>query len=243
VWNLRDLVRSGELGELYYVDTARLSLGLYQHDVNVVFDLAPHDVSILNYVLGAQPTSVECWASRHAHRRLEDIAYLRLYYDDPGCFANIHVSWLDPRKVRRVTVVGSRKMVEFDDLESEERIRVHDKGVFEMPGADDNLTEPPMSYRYGDIVAPYLEVNEPLRVEDEHFLDCIQTGMQPLTDGANGLAVVEVLECAQRSLELGRAVRVAEVRSELPSQTQGLPSALAREVRLPYQASPSWEAG
>jgi predicted dehydrogenase len=244
VWNLRDLVRSGELGDLYYVDTARLSLGLYQHDVNVVFDLAPHDVSILNYVLGAQPSSVECWASRHAHRRLEDIAYLRLYYDDPGCFANIHVSWLDPRKVRRVTVVGSRKMVEFDDLESEERIRVHDKGVFESPSADDNLTEPPMSYRYGDIVAPYLEVNEPLRVEGEHFLDCIQTGMQPLTDGANGLAVVEVLECAQRSLESRRAVRVEEVREDrLPNRPTRLPTTMAREVRLPRQVSPTWETG
>ena len=244
VWNLRDLVRSGELGDLYYVDTARLSLGLYQHDVNVVFDLAPHDVSILNYVLGAQPSSVECWASRHAHRRLEDIAYLRLYYDDPGCFANIHVSWLDPRKVRRVTVVGSRKMVEFDDLESEERIRVHDKGVFESPSADGNLTEPPMSYRYGDIVAPYLEVNEPLRVEGEHFLDCIQTGMQPLTDGANGLAVVEVLECAQRSLETRRAVRVEEVRDDRPpSRPTRLLTTMTREVRLPRQVSPTRETG
>jgi len=213
VWSLRDMVRSGQLGDLYYLDTARLNLGLYQQDVNVVFDLAPHDVSILNYVLGRQPVSVECWASRHAHRRLEDIAYMRLYYEDPACVAHVHVSWLDPKKVRRVTVVGSSKMVVFDDLASEERIRIHDKGVEAPADADGNLTEAPMSYRYGDIVAPYLEVNEPLRVEDEHFVDCIQTGMRPVTDGENGLAVVEVLEAAVLSFQQGRAVRIAEVRS------------------------------
>ncbi|MGZ4579313.1 MAG: Gfo/Idh/MocA family protein [Nocardioidaceae bacterium] len=213
VWSLRDMVRSGQLGDLYYLDTARLNLGLYQQDVNVVFDLAPHDVSILNYVLGRQPVSVECWASRHAHRRLEDIAYMRLYYEDPGCVAHVHVSWLDPKKVRRVTVVGSSKMVVFDDLASEERIRIHDKGVEAPADADGNLTEAPMSYRYGDIVAPYLEVNEPLRVEDEHFVDCIQTGMRPVTDGENGLAVVEVLEAAVLSFEQSRAVRIDEVRS------------------------------
>ena len=129
VWKLREMVDRGELGDLYYVDTARLNLGLYQHDVDVMLDLAPHDISILNYVLRSQPVAVECWASRHAHRELEDIAYLRLYYESPTIQANIHVSWLDPCKVRRMTLVGSSKMVVFDDLATEERIRVHDKGV------------------------------------------------------------------------------------------------------------------
>jgi predicted dehydrogenase len=214
VWKLRELVRSNELGRLHYLDTARLNLGRYQNDVNVLFDLAPHDISILNYVLGTQPVRVECWASRHAHRQLEDVAYLRLYYDEPGAFANVHVSWLDPFKVRRVTVVGSNKMVVFNDLATEERIRIHDKGVTELPRDEGDLTQPPMSYRYGDVVTPYLALNEPLGVQDQHFVDCIEAGTPSLTDGANGLAVVEVLECAQRSFQEGRAVEIDEVRRE-----------------------------
>ncbi|MFD7158612.1 Gfo/Idh/MocA family protein [Kribbella sp. NPDC059898] len=211
VWKLREMVQSRELGELYYLDTARLNLGLYQNDCNVLFDLAPHDISILNYVLGAKPVSVKCWSSRHAHRQLEDVGYLRLRYDNPDVIANVHVSWLDPCKVRRVTIVGSEKMVIFNDLATEERIKVHDKGVSERPDSGLDLTQPPMSYRYGDVVAPFLLVNEPLKLEDEHFLDCAISGMHPLTDGENGLAVVEVLEAAQRSAEQGRPVRLDEI--------------------------------
>ncbi len=207
VWELRSMVQRGDLGDLYYLDTARLNLGLYQRDVNVVFDLAPHDVSILNYVLGSSPSMVECWGARNAHPRLEDVAQLRLYYEDPGVFANVHVSWLNPKKVREVTMVGSNKMVVFDDLKAEQRVKVHDKGVTAMTdGAD--LTAIPMSYRHGDIVSPYLEMNEPLRVEDEHFLNCVQTGLRPLTDGESGLEVVRVLEAAQRAMSEGVAVRL-----------------------------------
>jgi predicted dehydrogenase len=210
VWSLRDMVREERLGRVYYVHTARLNLGLYQHDVNVILDLAPHDISILNYVLGGRPTAVECWASRHAHQRLEDVAHLRLHYEDPDVVANVHVSWLDPCKVRRVTMVGSEKMVVFDDL-ADERVRVHDKGVAQIETEGD-LTKAPMTYRYGDVVAPYLVVNEPLALEDEHFVDCALTGMRPTTDGRNGLAVVEVLEAAQMSSRLRRAVHLSEVR-------------------------------
>ncbi|MDX6231326.1 MAG: hypothetical protein QOH68_277 [Nocardioidaceae bacterium] len=217
VWELRSMVQRGDLGDLYYLDTARLNLGLYQRDVNVVFDLAPHDVSILNYVLGSSPSMVECWGARNAHPRLEDVAQLRLYYDDPGVFANVHVSWLNPKKVREVTVVGSNKMVVFDDLKTEQRVKVHDKGVTAMTdGAD--LTAVPMSYRHGDIVSPYLEMNEPLRVEDEHFVTCVQTGLRPLTDGESGLEVVRVLEAAQRSMCDGVAVRLpARTRDRAPA--------------------------
>lgn len=211
VWKLREMVQNKELGDLYYLDTARLNLGLYQNDCNVLFDLAPHDVSILNYVLGAKPTSVRCWSARHAHRRLEDVGYMRLYYESADVIANVHVSWLDPCKVRRITLVGSEKMVIFNDLATDERIKVHDKGVSERPFAGEDLTQPPMSYRYGDVVSPYLTVNEPLMVEDEHFLDCAVTGTHPLTDGENGMAVVQVLEAAQLAATLGREVRIDEL--------------------------------
>ena len=224
VWELRSMVQRGDLGDLYYLDTARLNLGLYQRDVNVVFDLAPHDVSILNYVLGSYPSMVECWGARHAHPRLEDVAQMRLYYDEPGVFANVHVSWLNPNKVRQVTLVGSDKMVVFDDLKTEQRVKVHDKGVTAGAGDATDMTAVPMSYRYGDIVAPYLAMNEPLRVEDEHFLSCVQTGMRPLTDGRSGLAVVEVLAAAQRSMREGVAVRLADTsgdRAPVPAPVAG----------------------
>jgi predicted dehydrogenase len=209
VRKLRELVCGKELGDLYYLDSARLNLGLYQSDVNVIFDLAPHDVSIINHVLGTGPVAVQAWASRHAHPRFEDVAYLRLFYDNHGLSANIHVSWLDPGKVRRVVVVGSRKMAVYDDL-AEERIRILDKGV-SAPPVGGSLTQPPMSYRYGDILAPFLAPDEPLSVQDRHFVECARTGATPLTDGANGLAVVEVLEAAQVSLRLGRPVLLDEL--------------------------------
>ena len=217
VRKLRELVQGRQLGELFYIDSARLNLGLYQNDVNVIIDLAPHDISIINYVLGRTPVAVQAWAARHAHPRFEDVAYLRLFYDDffdgRGLSANIHVSWLDPCKVRRLTAVGSKKMAVYDDLAAEERIRVLDKGVCLLPDGD-NLTQPPMSYRYGDIVVPFVSPDEPLAVQDRHFLDCITGGAAPLTDGANGLAVVEALEAAELSRRLGRPVLIEELRAD-----------------------------
>lgn len=214
VRKLRELVRNQELGELYYIDTARLNLGLYQTDVNVVFDLAPHDISIINNVLGRRPVAVTAWAARHAHRRFEDVAYLRLFYDDffddRGLSAHIHVSWLDPCKVRRVTAVGSKKMAVYDDVSTEERIRILDKGV-SLPSDGGNLSQPPTSYRYGDIVVPYIASDEPLAVQDRHFVECAARGERPLTDGENGLAVVETLEAAELSRRLGRPVLLEEI--------------------------------
>jgi predicted dehydrogenase len=239
VWKLRELVQNGELGELYYLDSARLNLGLYQTDVNVILDLAPHDISIINHVLGRKPAAVEAWASRHAHRRFEDVAYLRLFYDDfyddQGLSANIHVSWLDPCKVRRLTAVGSRKMAVYDDVATEERIRVLDKGV-SPPTEPGNLTQPPMSYRYGDILVPFVSSEEPLEVQDRHFVDCIHSGATPLTDGENGLAVVEVLEAAQLSLRLNRPVPLYEL-APLSHPIRAIRSVNADLVGSPSSAS------
>jgi predicted dehydrogenase len=222
VWKLRELVQDSELGRVYYLDSARLNLGLYQPDVNVIWDLGPHDVSIFNYVLGAAPVSVQAWASRHGHHFLEDVAYLRLLYADPDVTANIHVSWLDPAKVRRTTVVGSRKMAVYNDLTSEERIRIFDKGVV-APEEAANPQNIPMSYRYGEIRAPYLFFEEPLAVQDREFVACALTGNRPPTDGYNGLRVVQVLEAANLSLQTGQAVRLDELGHQ-PARTAQLAS-------------------
>jgi len=255
VRRLRDIVRQQELGELYYLDSARLNLGLYQNDVNVILDLAPHDVSIINFLLGRSPVAVQAWASRHAHRRFEDVAYLRLLYDDcftdSGLSANIHVSWLDPCKVRRVTAVGSKKMAVYDDMVADERIRILDKGVC-LPPDGDNFTQPPMSYRYGDIVAPFVPADEPLGVQDRHFIECITTGERPLTDAANGIAVVETLEAAELSRRLGRPVLLDEVRSgDRLVRTSGWGASRASKAlaasrppqRAPQPPQPPWSPG
>jgi predicted dehydrogenase len=199
VWKLREVVRSGELGNVYYIDTARLNLGLYQPDINVIWDLAPHDISIANFVLGSKATAVQAWGSSYAHSYLEDVAYLRLYYDDLGVTTQIHVSWLDPCKVRRVTVVGSKKMAVYNDLADQERIRIYDKGVVAAT-EQDGFHEVPMSYRYGDIISPLISVQEPLSIQDRHFIESIESGEPPLTDGWSGLAVVEALEAVELSL-------------------------------------------
>src|SRR2546423_6331446 len=204
VWKLRELIESDELGQIYYIDTARLNLGIYQEDVNVLWDLAPHDISIVNYLLGGAPISVQAWGSKNARFSQEDVGYLRLTYAEPAVTAQIHVSWLDPCKVRRMTVVGSRKMAVYDDLADQDRLRIYDKGV--VASAQDDVRNPPMSYRYGGIFSPYVPIQEPLRVQDEHFVDCVLTGRRPQTDGESGLDVVRILTAAGRSLERGTAI-------------------------------------
>jgi predicted dehydrogenase len=213
VTKLREVIDSGELGDLYYLDTARLNLGIYQSRVNVAWDLAPHDISIANYLLGSVPSEVQAWGSTHAHRFLEDVAYLRLEYPDRGVTAHIHVSWLDPCKVRRVTAVGSQKMAVYNDLAGDERLRIYDKGVegHGLPEIGEEMHHFPVHYRQGGMHAPFIDLAEPLRVEDEHFVDCCLTGRTPRSDGYSGVAVVGVLEAADTSLREGRAVRLEEL--------------------------------
>ncbi|MHC1559585.1 Gfo/Idh/MocA family protein [Actinomycetospora sp. C-140] len=191
VWKLKEIVDSGELGRILYVDTARLDLGRYQSDCNVIWDLAPHDISIISYLLDEIPARTAVWAQGCVGRRYSDVAYLQMTFENSDVHAYTHVSWLDPRKVRRVTVVGERKMAVYNDLSDNERIRVYDIGVDVLES--DDLHAMPVSYRTGDIVSPYVQFCEPLTVQDSHFVECLRTGSRPDTPGERGLDVVRVL--------------------------------------------------
>lgn len=194
VRKLREIVRSGALGKILYIHSARLGLGRYQTDCDVVWDLAPHDISIISYLLDEMPSTVSAWADRNVRQRHADVAYVRLDFDESETHAIVHVSWLDPCKVRRVTVVGDQKMAVYDDLSDNERIRVYDIGV-DIGLMDDYTSSPsmPVSYRTGDIVSPYLPFEEPLKVQDTHFVDCVRSGGSPESPGQRGLDVVRVL--------------------------------------------------
>lgn len=194
---LRDLIQSGELGDLYYVDTARLNLGLFQRGLNVLWDLAPHDISILLYILGLDPISVTAQGMQCVIKGVHDVAFMDLEFPN-NLLAHVHVSWLDPCKVRRVTVVGSKKMVVYNDIENE-KIRIYDKGV-ETPQYTSTYEDFQLSYRYGSVVMPNIRFSEPLRQEIQHFLDCIANDKTPMTNGREGAKVVKILEAAQCSL-------------------------------------------
>jgi predicted dehydrogenase len=217
VQELRRLVGDGELGRIYYVDAARLNLGLFQRRANVIWDLAPHDISILMYVLGTTPVAVSARGSACVQDDVHDVAYLELLFES-GVSAHVHVSWLDPAKVRRITVVGDRKMAVYNDVSLVEKIRVYDTGV--GTPMTNNFGEFQLSYRHGQVTIPYITWQEPLRLECEHFVECIRTGSDPRTDGMQGLAVVSVLEAASNSLQHGgRRVPI-----ELPALAPATPA-------------------
>jgi len=171
----------------------------------VVWDLAPHDISTILYILGETPVSVNCQGRAHFHEGIEDVATTTLNFKS-GVIAFIHSSWLDPNKIRKTTIVGSKKMLVYDDIESQEKIKIYDKGV-DVPPYYDTYADFQFSYRYGDIHSPRIDDHEPLRKECDHFIACIQNGMRPLSDGYSGLRVVSILEAANKSLSVaGKAV-------------------------------------
>jgi predicted dehydrogenase len=205
VLKIRELIDSGELGEMFYLSSIRANLGLIQHDVNVAWDLATHDISIILMLMGGRcPEAVSCQGQSHYKRGVEDVAMLTLHFPR-NVIAFIHVSWLDPNKIRRTTIVGSKKMLVYDDTALHEKIRIYDKGVDVHPYYD-TFGEFQFSYRYGDIKIPKVEESEPLRSECEHFIECIRSGADPRTDGLSGLRVVSVLEAANQSLKSGGAM-------------------------------------
>ena len=210
VQKIRELVRSGELGDLYYYDSVRINLGLFQQDVDVLWDLAVHDLSIMDFVLSQQAVVVSATGLSHVQGNPKNIAYMTMFFDGP-MIAHVHASWLAPVKVRRTLLGGSRRMIVFDDLETSEKIRVYDSGISVDPSPE-NVYQMLIGYRTGDMWAPKLAVSEALAVEAAHFVDCVSRGARPQTDGEAGLRVVRLLEAASASMQsYGRPVEIQGV--------------------------------
>ncbi len=202
---IKRLVDDGELGELYYVDSVRINLGLFQHDVNVIWDLAPHDLSIVDHILGGEARSISAWGCGHADPAVEDIAYVNVDYGD-RLPASFHVNWLSPVKVRQMIFAGSRKSLIFNELNSTEPVKIYDRGI-EL-GSPDERARLLVSYRSGDVWSPHVEPGEALRGVVTHFAECVRDREMPLSDGRLGLRVVRLLEAATRSIRAqgGRVV-------------------------------------
>lgn len=212
VHRMKEVIDSGDIGEVQYIAARRLNLGLFQKDINVAWDLAPHDLSIILYLLGERPASVSCQGASHVTRGIEDVTTMYLSFANNRC-AIVQNSWLDPKKVRQMTVVGSRRMIVYDDTEPLEKLKIYDARVEVMPHYD-SFAEFTYSYHYGDAYVPYIKQEEPLKLETQHFLDCIRDEQIPITSGRSGLDVVRILEASNHSLRSqGKAV---ELSAELP---------------------------
>jgi len=198
-----EIVRAGDLGDIRYINSRRLNLGLFQKDINVAWDLAPHDISIILHVLGEFPTTINCQGNAHVTPGTEDVTNMSLSFRNKR-FATIQSSWLEPRKIREMTIVGTHRMIVYDDLQTHEKIRVYDVRV-ERPPHYDTFAEFQYSYHYGDSYIPRLQQEEPLKVACQHFADCIETTTQPLTSGRHGLELVRILEAASASLKANGA--------------------------------------
>ena len=198
---LKEIVKSGELGDVYSIDAARLNLGLYRPDVNVLWDLAPHDISIMLSLLDQEPVAVSARGTHHLDSGVCDMAYLEILFANES-MGHVHVSWLHPRKIREITIVGSQKMAVYDDISESEKIHIYDKGLAITSGNNGFSNWPP-NYRYGDVVIPFIANAEPLKQECSHFINCITEGKRPISDGRAGLRVTSILEAADKSLANG----------------------------------------
>ena len=202
VRRIKEIINAGDLGKsIYYISARRLNLGLFQKDINVTWDLAPHDISIILYVMNSKPISVNCQGTAHVTEGIEDITSMSIYFDNKS-FATINSSWLDPNKIREMTFVGSKRMLVYNDLEPNEKVKIYDKRV-EKPPHYATFGEFQHSYHYGDMYAPYIKQDEPLKIECQHFLDCIASGETPLSSAQQSLQVVQILEAASDSLKNG----------------------------------------
>lgn len=211
VRKIAEIVQAGDIGEIRYINSRRLNLGLFQKDINVAWDLAPHDISIILHILGEMPLVVNCQGNAHVTPGIEDVTNISLTFRHKR-FATIQSSWLEPRKIREMTIVGTRRMIVYDDLETHEKIRIYDVRV-ERPPHYDTFADFHYSYHYGDSYIPYIKHEEPLKAECAHFLDCIEKGMTPLSGGPEGLELVKILEAASASLK-GQGAPVVFSRSQ-----------------------------
>jgi len=208
VRKMKEILASGELGDLLYFDSVRINLGLFQRDINVLWDLAPHDLSIMDYLIERQPEGVSALGSCHIEPGIENIAYLMMQFAD-DFIAHFHFNWLAPVKIRRTLIAGARKMILYDDIEPTEKVRVYDKGVTANRIGDREADyQTLVSYRTGDVWAPKLDATEALRHVVAEFVDSIRERRKPLTDGEAGLRVVRILEAAQQSIKQGGQVRL-----------------------------------
>jgi len=197
VQKMKEMIASGRLGEVYYFDSVRVNLGLFQHDVNVIWDLAPHDLSIADYLLDKRPVSLSAVGKCHVGNGLEDIAYLTLEYEN-SLIAHFHVNWLAPMKIRRTLIGGTRSMIVYDDTEASEKVKVYDKGIDVT--TRESVYDTLVQYRTGDMLSPKLDQTEALTTATEHFIDCIVSDKTPITDGHAGLNVIRILEASARSV-------------------------------------------
>ena len=210
VKKIKELVAKDDLGNICSISSQRLNLGPIRQDVNALWDLAPHDISIILDIIGRTPVAVNCQGLAYLTENVHDICTLIMHFD-PKCMATINVSWLNPKKTRLITIVGEKKMAIYDDMEPLEKIKIYNKHV-KAPSYSDTYGEFQYSYQYGDTISPYLHQVEPLKAECQHFLDCIENNVTPRTDGINGLEVVKVLEAAETSLRKnGNLVRLSKV--------------------------------
>jgi len=198
-----EIVGAGDIGDIRYINSRRLNLGLFQNDINVAWDLAPHDISIILHILGEFPVTVNCQGNGHVTPHIEDVTNMSLTFRNKR-FATIQSSWLEPRKVREMTIVGTRRMIVYDDLKTHGKIRVYDVRV-ERPPHYDTFAEFHFSYHYGDSYIPHIQQEEPLKIECQHFIDCIENGSDPETNGRQGLELVRILEAASASLKANGA--------------------------------------
>jgi predicted dehydrogenase len=231
VRKIKEIINNKALGEIQYISARRLNLGLFQTDINVTWDLAPHDISIILYVMGKAPLSVNCQGTAHINPDIEDVTSTTMNFENGG-FATIQSSWLDPNKIREMTFVGSKRMLVYDDLEPNEKLKIYDKRV-ETPPFYDTFADFHYSYHYGDMYSPYLKQYEPLKMECQHFVDCIRSGVRSESSGYDGLKVVQILEAATESLkQRGNNVEIIGVKEEKKDESQEASEASKLENKL-----------